>query len=104
MCEVNLCFETLCDELVAGKHASIVGGDAFDVSDERCHHGYDGPCKSLDVLFLRQFPHEQIVFASPYTDADDPSAVFPDDGIHFPISTSGCCLPAGRVHLSLLCP
>ena len=74
------------------------------VSDGRCHHGYDGPYKRLDVLSLRQFPHEQIVFASPYTDADEPSAVFPDDGIHFPVSASGYCMPAGRVHLSLLCP
>ena len=90
MCEVNFCFEALCDELVAGKLASVVGDDAMDVSYERCHHGYDGSCKSLGILSLWQFPHEQIVFAS-LNEGDDgscSSAVFSDDGVHFPVSES----------------
>ena len=89
MCGVNFCFEALCDELVAGKFAPVVGGDAMDVSYERCHHGHDGSCKSLGILSLWQFPHEQIVFASLNEDDDDSSAVFSDDGIHFPVSESG---------------
>ena len=88
-CEVNFCFEALCDELVAGKLASVVGSDTMDVSDERCHHGHDGSCKSLGILSLWLFPHEQIVFASLYEGDGDSSPIFSDNGIHFPVSESG---------------
>ena len=89
MCEVNFCFEALCDELVAGKLASVVVGDTMDVSYEWCHHGHDGSCKSLSILSLWQFPHEQIVFASLCEGDDGSSAIFSDDSIYFPISESG---------------
>ena len=89
MCEVHFCFEALCNGLVAGKLAPIVGGNAMDVSDERCHHGHDGSCESLGILSLWQFPHEQIVFASLYEGDDGSSPIFSDDGIHFPVSESG---------------
>ena len=57
--------------------------------NERCHHGHDGSCKSLGILSLWQFPHEQIVFASLNEGDDGSSAIFSDDGIHFLVSESG---------------
>ena len=88
VCEINFCFEPLREEFVTGKLASVVGGNAMDVSNERCYHGHDNSCKSLGSLSLWKFPHEQIVFASFNEGGDGCSAVFSDDGIHFPISES----------------
>ena len=66
--------------------ARAVRGDASDGSDEGRQHGHGGPCKGLCVLSLWQFPHQQVVLAPLYECQDGPSAVFPDDGIHFPVS------------------
>lgn len=102
MCEVNFSFEPLFDELVACKLASVVSGDAFDVSDEWCHHGHDGFSKFFGILSPWQFPHEQIVLASLHEGYDGSPTVFSDDGIHFPVSESGAvCL---RFSLIYHCP
>lgn len=41
MCEVNFGFEALFYEFMACKFSSVVSGDAFNVSDEWCHHVYE---------------------------------------------------------------
>lgn len=93
MCEVNFGFEALFYEFMACKFASVVSGDAFNVSDEWCHHGYDSFDKCLGILSLWQFLHEHIVFAWLYEGCDGSPGVFSNDGIHFPISESGAvCL------------